>query len=215
MKDKTRIGAEVAIVVTVLSVVIVLMRFESLRFACWESSIFIGIPLVAAIALNLPLTELGLVFRKPLTDLKFFGLACLIFLPAFVAGYYFYAWDAQLVVRLPGGLGKIVAIHFLYHALPEELLFRGYLQKRLGRILPRVFKFLGFELPLAGVVCAALFAAAHVAYEANAYRLLVFFPALVFAWLRHRTDSILAPTLFHGTCNVAACVVGGMFAYVE
>jgi hypothetical protein len=89
------------------------------------------------------------------------------------------------------------------------------MQKRLGRIVGRVFRFLKFELPLSGIICAALFAVAHVAYETSWQRILVFFPALVFAWLRHRTNSILAPILFHGTCNVVAIWAGQVFGHIR
>jgi membrane protease YdiL (CAAX protease family) len=195
----------------VLLAVILLMRFESLRFAGWQSSVFIGIPLVAAIARNLPMSELGLRVRKPLADLKAFGLACGMFLP--VAAIVYYLWwrlcgTSAPAFRLPGRFGRELAVNFLYFALPEELLFRGYMQQRLSRVLPRTFRILKFELPLAGVICAALFAGAHVLYEVSIYRVLVFFPALVFAWLRHRTGSIVAPTLFHGTCNMAVLFTG-------
>jgi membrane protease YdiL (CAAX protease family) len=188
-----------------------------LHFQGWESSTFIAIPLVAAILLNLPVSEFGIVFRHPLRGLKLYGLACLIFLPAFVVGYFLFAhffWNVQVVFGFPPGLPREFAIQFLYLALPEEFLFRGYLQKRLMRVLPRVYRIIGFELPLAGIVCAAIFAAAHVVYDASVVRIFVFFPALVFAWLRYKTDSIFTPVLFHGTCNVTEYAVRSMFRMV-
>ena len=217
MKEKTRITVELAVVAVVICVVIILMRFESLRFSSWETSTFVGIPLLVAIFLNLPASELGLTFRRPLADLRLFGLACLVLLPPFVLAFFLYEHlfnDAQITPRFPPSIGGAAVVHVLYFALPEELLFRGYMQKRLGRVFPRVFRFIWVELPLAGIICAALFALAHVAYDASPYRILVFFPALVFAWLRYRTGSILAPVLFHGTCNMVAFCAGHMFVYV-
>ncbi len=214
MSEKTKIIIEFILATAALFLIIVLVRYAGLRFQNWELSAFIAIPVVAALLLNLPVSELGVVFSRPLASLKLFGLACLIFLPAFIVGYcllgHFY-WKVQIVLSFPPGLANEAAFHFLYLALPEEFLFRGYLQKRLRRVLPRVYRFIGFELPLAGIICAAIFAAAHVVYEASLFRILVFFPALVFAWLRYKTDSLLAPVLFHGTCNITEYVTRSMF----
>jgi membrane protease YdiL (CAAX protease family) len=37
--------------------------------------------------------------------------------------------------------------------------------------------------------------------------LLVFFPALLFGWLRERTGTIVGSTLFHAACNILSRVV--------
>ena len=39
-------------------------------------------------------------------------------------------------------------------------------------------------------------------------RLAVFFPALVFGWLRRRTGGVGAPVVFHAACNVFASALG-------
>ncbi len=215
MREKNKILVELLVVVCALGLLSVLIRYSSLGFAGLWPVIFTSLPLLVAIVLNLPPTELGVAFRKPLADLKFFGLACLIFLPPFTAGYCIYytlLGSQSFVPRVPVGLGSVAAAHLLYYALPEELLFRGYMQKRLGHVFSRVFSFLKFELPLAGIICAAIFALAHVLSEPGFHRLLVFFPALVFAWLRHKTGSILAATLFHAACNILAYSLNSMFA---
>lgn len=211
MSEKGKIVIEFAAVVAILSIIIVLMQYGGLYFATWEPAVFIGIPLVAAIVLNLPNSELGLNFRQPLVHFKFFGLAGLIFFPLFIAGYFLVTLFTEYRLfpgSIPHGWLKIVLAQYLYFGLPEEFLFRGYMQKRLGRIIKGTMKIARFEIPFSGIICAAIFALAHVLYDANAYRFLVFFPALVFAWLRYRTDSIIAPTLFHGTCNILAKLCG-------
>ena len=54
---------------------------------------------------------------------------------------------------------------------------------------------------------AALFAVTHIVFLANpfspaaGYRLLTFFPGLLFGALRSVTGGVLAPVLFHGLCN--------------
>ena len=52
------------------------------------------------------------------------------------------------------------------------------------------------------VAQSALFALCHLAVQGNPATLAVFFPGLVFGWLRARTDSIFAGTLFHALCNL-------------
>ena len=54
-----------------------------------------------------------------------------------------------------------------------------------------------------------LFAITHVVFEPDpfsavaAYRLLTFFPGVLFGALRAMTGSVLAPALFHAICNAA------------
>src|SRR5581483_3462669 len=64
----------------------------------------------------------------------------------------------------------------LFTALPEETFFRGSLQPSLP-VRPWV----------AILVTSALFALAHLGFERDPRRLLVFFPSLLFGWLRLRT----------------------------
>jgi len=52
------------------------------------------------------------------------------------------------------------------------------------------------------LVAAAIFAVGHVLTIRHPARLAVFFPALVFGWLRARTKGVGAPVLFHAACNI-------------
>ena len=51
---------------------------------------------------------------------------------------------------------------------------------------------------------SALFALGHLLVDFNPLRLAVFFPALVFGWMRQATGSILAGTLFHAASNLVS-----------
>jgi membrane protease YdiL (CAAX protease family) len=57
------------------------------------------------------------------------------------------------------------------------------------------------------VVSSALFAVSHVAVIPNPQRLAVFFPALLFGWMRARTGSIAAGAAFHALCNLLSDVL--------
>lgn len=87
-------------------------------------------------------------------------------------------------------------------ALPEEFFYRGYLQKQLRRAWPGGRMLWGARLGPAFWLTALLFALGHLAIL-KPWRLLTFFPALLFGWLREKTGTVLASTLFHATCNLA------------
>ena len=103
--------------------------------------------------------------------------------------------------------------HLLLIALPEEYFYRGYLQTRFGDLLadqngdPR--KFLG--LTLANWLTSAFFAVGHLLIPIGGVfspaRGAVFFPSLLFGWLRDRTGSIVASVVFHAGANMMVLVV--------
>ena len=104
--------------------------------------------------------------------------------------------------------------HLLLVALPEEYFYRGYLQTRFNDLFggghsdtPRTF--LGFSR--ANWLTSALFALGHVlvpvAGSFSLARAAVFFPSLLFGWLRERTGSIIAPVVFHAAANMMVLIL--------
>ncbi|MCL2447789.1 MAG: MrtC family glutamic-type intramembrane protease [Polyangiaceae bacterium] len=130
-------------------------------------------------------------------------------LSAIVAVPYLLAWRAWWAPRFPFALsvpfseaadevlGQVLVI-----ALPEEAFYRGYLQSRLDDGWPPRWSILGARVGPGWIVGAAIFAAGHVVTVPLPTRLAVFFPALVFGWLRARTGGIGASIAFHAFCNV-------------
>jgi len=132
------------------------------------------------------------------------GLALLIF-PPFWFGYLWW-WKprhAFVPAALPS-LGDDVLGQLLVIALPEEAFYRGYLQTALDDVWKPRVKILGAELGPGLLVASALFALGHLATETHPNRLAVFFPALVFGWLRARTKGVGAGIVFHALCNLFA-----------
>jgi membrane protease YdiL (CAAX protease family) len=77
-------------------------------------------------------------------------------------------------------------------ALAEEFFYRGYLTMRFEeKVRP---------LP-AALLAAALFAIGHL-LQPLPWRLAVFFPALLFAFLRIRTGTVIGAAICHFLCNV-------------
>ena len=129
--------------------------------------------------------------------------------PPFALGYRFY-WrpHAHFALRLPAAIFDEIAGQLVVIALPEEAFFRGYLQTSLDRVWPPRWRVLGADLGPGWLVAAAIFALGHVLTIRHPARLAVFFPALVFGWLRRRTGGIGASVLFHASCNVFSATLG-------
>jgi membrane protease YdiL (CAAX protease family) len=102
--------------------------------------------------------------------------------------------------------GQLVII-----ALPEEAFYRGYLQSRLDEALPWKTRILGAEIGPALLVTSLVFALGHFATIREPARLAVFFPSLVFGWLRARTGGIGAGVAFHASCNIFSELLGKGF----
>lgn len=129
-------------------------------------------------------------------------LMALIF-PFFWVGYRVY-WHpaAHFAIRLPPSIFDEIAGQLVVIALPEEAFFRGFLQTELDRAWAPRWRILGADLGPGWLVSAAIFAVGHLLTIRHPARLAVFFPALVFGWLRARTRGVGAPVLFHAACNI-------------
>jgi membrane protease YdiL (CAAX protease family) len=117
--------------------------------------------------------------------------------------------------------GQLVII-----ALPEESFYRGYLQSRLdeaipgfgwrksassGEMVPVRLRILGASVGPSLLVTSLIFALGHFATIREPARLAVFFPSLLFGWLRYRTKGVGAGIAFHAACNVFSEMLGRGF----
>jgi uncharacterized protein len=131
-------------------------------------------------------------------------LVCVVIFPPFVLG--FYVWHApphEFVFVPQHEPASYLLTQVLVVGLPEEALFRGYLQGRLSDALPGRMRWLRVELsPSAWLLQAALFALIHFIVDLHVTRLAVFFPALLFGWLAALRGGVGAAILVHAACNV-------------
>jgi len=109
--------------------------------------------------------------------------------------------------RTPWWLLELLLVHLLVVALPEETFYRGYVQARLAPLFRRRIRVLGADLGAPVVVASALFALSHLVAIPAPFRLAVFFPGLLFGWLRERTGSLVAPVVLHALSNVLLAVL--------
>lgn len=105
-------------------------------------------------------------------------------------------------LALPEGMLLLCLDQLLVVALPEEVFFRGYVQTRLREAWgPGRFRLFGVRAGAYFWVTQILFALAHLG-DFDASRLTVFFPSILFGWLRERTGSIGASIWVHAGSNV-------------
>jgi hypothetical protein len=86
-------------------------------------------------------------------------------------------------------------------AFPEEFFFRGYVQTRLRPLFRKRWQLFKTDIGYEVVIASILFALVHLAGGFSLARLAVFFPGLLFGFLRESTDGILAPTIVHAMSN--------------
>lgn len=169
-------------------------------FANWKSDVALGLK---ACALALP--AFSLVFAA-------FVLVALPLLPDGIGTLVtpYASATTKVAFRLPGRFGEHVLDQFLAVALPEEFFYRGFIQKRLRAVWPSGKQVLGVSMGPAFWCTAALFALGHLAIL-QPWRLMVFFPALAFGWLREKSGSILPGIIFHAMCNLTLFVLEASF----
>jgi membrane protease YdiL (CAAX protease family) len=127
-----------------------------------------------------------------------------IVFPVYAAGYYWW-WEPTRSFDLawPPNVANVALTQLIVVALPEEAFFRGYLQTALTDLTRSRLRVLGVELaPGAWLLQAALFALVHFLVEPHPARLAVFFPALLFGWLRAWRGGIGAAIALHAMSNL-------------
>ncbi len=108
------------------------------------------------------------------------------------------------------------ATQLLLVALPEEVFYRGFVQTRLEQGFAArgsTASFLGFTPAIFWT--SVLFGVGHLVVPVGgvllANRMTVFFPSLLFGWLRRRTNSVLASTIYHAFSNAMVLVAAVHF----
>lgn len=206
-----------------------------LAFALWRPAAkivatvgFLYLPLWATQHRREDWPDYGLSTRRLGADVKQFLAVAAVVFPLFIAGYVAFtqlwpAMPAELVrwltpytgtprfePRLPDRFAEWVIDDLFVVALPEEFFYRGYLQTRLRDAWPRGRLVFGARLGPAFWLTALLFALGHLAIF-QVWRLGVFFPALLFGWMRERSNSVVGPALFHASANLLIKVLDASF----
>lgn len=97
---------------------------------------------------------------------------------------------------------SLLLMHIIMVGVPEEIFYRGLIQTKLQAVFPDRWTFLGTQWGPSVIVTSALFALGHFLIELDPGRLIVFFPSLLFGWMKNRQGTIGSVAVFHGLCNV-------------
>jgi membrane protease YdiL (CAAX protease family) len=169
----------------------------------------------------------GITLYPVARGLRVLGVAVLLTWPAFVLGFFLYyglvcsgqgflrVWANAMApicghwqgftgfhLRLPDGFLVLLLSQILVVAVPEEIFFRGYLMSRFEARWRSRHRLWGAAVGWPLLLSSLLFAFGHFVVDLAPARLAVFFPALVFGWMRNRSGSIAPAALFHALCNV-------------
>ncbi|OGP61204.1 MAG: hypothetical protein A2V67_09950 [Deltaproteobacteria bacterium RBG_13_61_14] len=180
------------------------------------AAVWLYLPLLIAWQERIPLSSLGL-GRPPL------GQSLMLVLFWVLVSYppFYLVWGLVQLRYLgrtfhlewPPAFGNVILVQFLAIALPEEVFFRGYLQDRLNHVFGRPWRLWGAELGPGLFLTALLFMLCHLLLAVNWVRVAIFFPALLFGWMRERTGSLLAPVLFHALSNLTFIAAQASFHF--
>ncbi len=125
-----------------------------------------------------------------------------------VGGSFHFAW--QNYDRLEHSVLYAISIQLLLVALPEEFFYRNYLQ---GSILSLAQKRMGAKKSagIAIFITSLLFALGHALVYLNPMRMNVFFPSLLFGYLRLKTKTLTACIIVHAGANLMMQGIGVHF----
>jgi membrane protease YdiL (CAAX protease family) len=210
--SRRSLAVELAIATTALLIITHVLyiargvEFIGSHLTYFVAYLLIGTPIIILWIRKRPLNFFSFGLKDVFKSISVFAVSALIIFPPFLAAAHF--WQ-QIVMgkqffSFAGfpDFGNALLIQLLIIALPEEFYFRGYFQSAMNAIFPKQKRFLGASLGWGWLITAFIFAIAHSIVTYQWWHIFIFFPALVFGYLRERTGLILAPTLFHAASNL-------------
>ncbi len=113
-----------------------------------------------------------------------------------------------LVSLISTKLGNVIVAIFYFYlfvALSEETLFRGYIQSRLNSAFGRPRHFWGVSWGWGLIISSVLFGLWHLGWKPGALEwphvLWTMFAGLIFGFVREKSEGVIAPALLHGIMN--------------
>lgn len=143
--------------------------------------------------------------RHILYSIGIFLLWAFIIFPPYALLVHLWAkmiWGARIFQVAPLPSWNLVLTQLVVIALPEETFFRGYMQTRFQQIFKPRWTIFGARLGWGWILTCVTFALAHSLIQYQWWHFAIFFPSLVFGYLREKTDGLVAPILFHATSNL-------------
>lgn len=186
------------------------VSFIAQTLPVWAAALFLYVPLFLLSRTGTRPEQWGITVRRLFLSVNLSLLFSLLFLPGFVLLYWLYRhlWlQGPFSVRFPPDWLLLLGYHLLCVALPEEVFYRGYIQSRLNEAFPRRIHLLSAPVGFGWLYTCFLFALGHYVISLRPESLATFLPGLLFGWLRERTGSIVASTVFHALCNATVLLL--------
>ena len=213
-EERSSRGLVTEIIIVTISVLVLCHALYRLRFVPFINA-YLSV-MVAFILLYAPIIVLWFRRRRVVffeSDLKQFVKSfkvvftvSLIIFPAFFLCAHFWqlvvmGYSTFKVAPFPD-IGRVIFYQLLLIALPEEFYFRGYVQPALNAVFKPRWNILGVQLGWSWILTAVIFAIAHSIITYQWWHFAIFFPGLVFGWLKERTGALTAPIFFHAASNI-------------
>lgn len=114
----------------------------------------------------------------------------------------------------PEQFWMLVPYHLFFVAIPEEFFYRGYIQTRLDEVFPLKWRVFGTKVGWGLLWTSLIFAFGHSVVSPQWWHFAIFFPSLVFGWMRERTGGIVAGALFHAWANIQVTTLDTLYGVV-
>ncbi|NCG19210.1 MAG: CPBP family intramembrane metalloprotease [Rhodobacterales bacterium] len=142
------------------------------------------------------------------------GMAIGVILLPFLIGYHF--WQTLVMGFQYEGLWpespiKLIGYQLFFVAIPEEFFYRAYMQSRLDEVFRPKWRIFGADLGWGWILTCLLFAFGHSIVLFQWWHFAIFFPSLVFGWMRARTGGIIAGALFHAWSNITVSILDTLY----
>ncbi|MGC8928396.1 MAG: JDVT-CTERM system glutamic-type intramembrane protease MrtJ [Myxococcota bacterium] len=175
-------------------------------------AIFLLATLILARREGLDIYILGIYTESFIKELSLSAIVILIVFPIFFFFNHLYqtillGHQFQFIFR--DNIPFNALINLLLVAIPEEVFFRGYIQQELMRAYnsKKIFRVLSYS----NLLTSILFSLGHFFINPNLGRIAVFFPSLLFGFLRERSGSIYPSIILHWLSNVVMYIAIGMY----
>lgn len=121
---------------------------------------------------------------------------------------------AALEWSWPTDVLRLVGYHLFFVAIPEEVFYRGYMQTRFDEHFGTPWKVLGANVGWGLILTSLLFAFGHSLISPQWWHGFIFFPSLLFGWMRAKTGGPMAGALFHAWANVTVATLDTLYGVI-
>ena len=121
-----------------------------------------------------------------------------------IGGIFLFPVMSQISSKIGSVIISIIYF-YLFVAMGEETLFRGYIQSRLNIVFGRPKRFFGTRWGWGLIISSMFFGLWHLGWSTEIAKwphvLWTLFAGLIFGFVREKSESIIAPTILHGIMN--------------